>query len=44
MPVNALSLTKQMLNDAYALSFDQAIEQESRAQTINASGIKMPLA
>jgi 2-(1,2-epoxy-1,2-dihydrophenyl)acetyl-CoA isomerase len=44
VPINALSLTKQMLNDAYALSFDQAIEQESRAQTINASGIKMPLA
>ena len=43
-PGTALSLTKQMLNDAYALSFDQAIEQESRAQAINASGIKMPLA
>ena len=44
VPINALSLSKQMLNDAYALSFDQAIEQESRAQAINASGIKMPLA
>jgi enoyl-CoA hydratase/carnithine racemase len=44
VPINALSLTKQMLNDAYALSFDQAIEQESRAQTINALGIKTPLA
>jgi 2-(1,2-epoxy-1,2-dihydrophenyl)acetyl-CoA isomerase len=44
VPINALSLTKQMLNDGYALSFDQAIEQESRAQAINASGIKMPLA
>jgi 2-(1,2-epoxy-1,2-dihydrophenyl)acetyl-CoA isomerase len=42
-PATALSLTKQMLNDAYALSFDQAIEQESRAQALNASGIKMPL-
>lgn len=44
VPINALSLTKQMLNDSYALSFDQAIEQESRAQAINASGIRMPLA
>lgn len=24
-----------MLNDAYALSFEQAIEEESRSQTIN---------
>ncbi len=43
-PATALSLTKQMLNDAYALSFEQAIEEESRAQTIVASGLKMPLA
>lgn len=34
-PATALSLTKGMLNDAYALSFEQAIEQESRSQTIN---------
>ena len=26
-----------MLNDAYALSFEQAIEEESRSQTINSS-------
>jgi 2-(1,2-epoxy-1,2-dihydrophenyl)acetyl-CoA isomerase len=31
----ALSLTKGMLNDAYALSFEQAIEEESRSQTVN---------
>jgi 2-(1,2-epoxy-1,2-dihydrophenyl)acetyl-CoA isomerase len=43
-PTTALSLTKQMLNDAYALSFEQAIEEESRAQTIVASGLKTPLA
>jgi len=36
-PATALSLTKTMLNDAYALSFEQAIEEESRAQTINSS-------
>ena len=36
-PTTALSLTKAMLDDAYALSFEQAIEQESRAQTINSS-------
>ncbi|MEW6477250.1 MAG: enoyl-CoA hydratase-related protein [Actinomycetota bacterium] len=41
-PATALTLTKQMLNDAYALSFEQAIEEESRAQTINAPGIKKP--
>ena len=33
-----------MLNDAYALSFEAAIEEESRAQTINASNFKTPLA
>ena len=36
-PTTALSLTKAMLNDADALSFEQAIEEESRAQTINSS-------
>jgi 2-(1,2-epoxy-1,2-dihydrophenyl)acetyl-CoA isomerase len=41
-PAKALSLTKTMLNDAYALSFEQAIEQESRAQHILAKGIKKP--
>jgi 2-(1,2-epoxy-1,2-dihydrophenyl)acetyl-CoA isomerase len=35
-PTTALSLSKAMLNDAYALSFEQAIEEESRSQTINA--------
>jgi 2-(1,2-epoxy-1,2-dihydrophenyl)acetyl-CoA isomerase len=34
-PPTALSLTKAMLNDAYALSFEQTIEEESRSQTIN---------
>jgi 2-(1,2-epoxy-1,2-dihydrophenyl)acetyl-CoA isomerase len=43
-PGQALTLTKQMLNDAFELSFEQAIEEESRAQTLNASGLKMPLA
>jgi hypothetical protein len=32
-----LSLTKAMLNDAYALSFEQAIEEEARSQTINSA-------
>jgi enoyl-CoA hydratase/carnithine racemase len=41
-PTNALSLTKAMLNDAYALSFEQAIEEEARSQTILAKGIKKP--
>lgn len=41
-PTKALSLTKAMLNDAYELSFEQAIEEESRSQTILASGIKKP--
>jgi 2-(1,2-epoxy-1,2-dihydrophenyl)acetyl-CoA isomerase len=35
-PTTALALSKAMLNDAYELSFEQAIEEESRAQTINA--------
>lgn len=43
-PATALSLTKQMLNDAYAMSFEQAIDAESNAQTINAGNIKTPLA
>jgi len=41
-PTSALSLTKAMLNDAYALSFEQAIEEEARSQTILAKGIKKP--
>jgi 2-(1,2-epoxy-1,2-dihydrophenyl)acetyl-CoA isomerase len=36
-PATALSLSKTMLNDAYALSFEQAIEEESRSQTITSS-------
>jgi 2-(1,2-epoxy-1,2-dihydrophenyl)acetyl-CoA isomerase len=36
-PTTALSLSKAMLNDAYELSFEQAIEEESRAQTINSA-------
>jgi 2-(1,2-epoxy-1,2-dihydrophenyl)acetyl-CoA isomerase len=36
-PATALSLTKAMLNDAYALSFEQAIEEEARSQTINSA-------
>ena len=43
-PATAVSLTKQLLNDAYALSFDQAIEQETRVQTINAANFKRPSA
>ncbi len=35
-PQIAQSLTKTMLNDAYELSFEAAIEQESRSQSINA--------
>ena len=42
-PTVALSLTKQMLNEAYAMSFEQAIDAESNAQTINAGNIKTPL-
>ena len=41
-PTKALSLTKAMLNDAYALSFEQAVEEESRSQYILAKGIKKP--
>jgi 2-(1,2-epoxy-1,2-dihydrophenyl)acetyl-CoA isomerase len=40
----ALSLTKQMLNDAYAMSFEQAIDAESQAQALNAGNIKTPWA
>jgi enoyl-CoA hydratase/carnithine racemase len=36
-PATALSFTKMMLNDAYALSFEQAVEEETRAQMINSS-------
>ena len=36
-PTTALSLTKAMLNDAYGLSFEQAIEDEARSQSINTS-------
>ena len=36
-PRTALSLTKAMLNEAYALSFEQAIEEEARSQTINSA-------
>ena len=43
-PTTALSLTKAMLNDAYALSFEQAIEEESRSQTINSSRRGSPAA
>jgi 2-(1,2-epoxy-1,2-dihydrophenyl)acetyl-CoA isomerase len=41
-PTKALSLTKAMLNDAYALSFEQAVEEEARCQYILAKGIKKP--
>jgi enoyl-CoA hydratase/carnithine racemase len=34
-PPIALSMTKRMLNDSFAVSFDQAVEDEARAQTIN---------
>jgi enoyl-CoA hydratase/carnithine racemase len=34
-PPLALSLTKSMLNESFALSFDQAIEGESRSQSAN---------
>ncbi|HYH49152.1 MAG TPA: enoyl-CoA hydratase-related protein [Acidimicrobiia bacterium] len=43
-PTTALSLTKQMLNETYAMSFEQAIDAESNAQTINAANIKTPSA
>jgi 2-(1,2-epoxy-1,2-dihydrophenyl)acetyl-CoA isomerase len=36
-PATALSLSKGMLNDSYALSFEQGIEQESRGQWISAA-------
>src|SRR5271165_2692118 len=34
-PPLALSLTKSMLNESFALSFDQAVEEESRSQSAN---------
>src|SRR2546423_12849547 len=34
-PTTALSLTKMMLNDAYALSFEQAVEEETRCAAVN---------
>lgn len=37
-PATPLSLSKTMLNDSFALSFEQAIEQESRGQWMSATG------
>jgi 2-(1,2-epoxy-1,2-dihydrophenyl)acetyl-CoA isomerase len=34
-PPLALSLTKSMLNNSLGLSFDQALEEESRSQAVN---------
>jgi enoyl-CoA hydratase/carnithine racemase len=34
-PPLALSMTKSMLNNSFSLSFDQAIEEESRSQSVN---------
>jgi len=34
-PTTALALTKMMLNDAYALSFEQAVEEETRCAAMN---------
>jgi enoyl-CoA hydratase/carnithine racemase len=34
-PPHALSLTKTMLNNSFATSFDQALEDEARSQTAN---------
>ncbi len=34
-PPLALSMTKTMLNNAFAVSMDQALEDESRCQTVN---------
>jgi 2-(1,2-epoxy-1,2-dihydrophenyl)acetyl-CoA isomerase len=34
-PPLALSMTKSMLNNSFAASFDQAIEDEARCQTVN---------
>ena len=36
-PPLALSLTKTMLNNAFAVSMDQALEDEGRSQTVNFS-------
>jgi enoyl-CoA hydratase/carnithine racemase len=34
-PPIALSMTKAMLNNSFSVSFDQAVEDEARAQTVN---------
>jgi enoyl-CoA hydratase/carnithine racemase len=34
-PPIALSLSKSMLNNSFSASFDQAVEDEARAQTVN---------
>ena len=34
-PPIALSMTKTMLNNSFSVSFDQAVEDEARAQTVN---------
>src|SRR6202011_1940849 len=34
-PPVALSMTKTMLNNSFSVSFDQAVEDEARAQTVN---------
>jgi 2-(1,2-epoxy-1,2-dihydrophenyl)acetyl-CoA isomerase len=36
-PPIALSMTKTMLNNSFAVSFDQAVEDEARCQTVNFS-------
>ena len=36
-PTTALTLSKMMLNDAYELSFEQAIEEETRSAAVNSS-------
>ena len=38
-PSTALSLTKGLLNDGYACSFEQVVEQESRSQTISVARV-----
>lgn len=37
-PAVALSLTKAMLNESFALSFEQAVEAEARCQAVNIPG------
>jgi enoyl-CoA hydratase/carnithine racemase len=34
-PPIALSLTKSMLNNAFSVTMDQALEDEGRSQTVN---------